>query len=383
MLEELVLIVILAISIKKFSIVTGALCLFLICVYVKNKLSTVLKFHMVNDENGMNEAIILEAKLNKIYDTLFMLDTGYAGPPVISSSYLSIQDSCTHGTVANRYRKSLKLLKSGNITEDNRHGAVNKLLNDGRCQAFTSGCTMKLVGIGSVVEQQADMLLCPMISFKNVFNMYVNSKNSYKVDADVLVTNSLPTSVNILTCDYLIHSAPVLIDMSKQHLCLNMSNLKTMSIIGSFNMVPMKTMGGAFVIPIILSGVKLEVTVDTGAPGPVCISKNAVSKIKKCWNDKPQKILQRGVNGEEICSDIVFSSIEIADIKFDKVGIFANDKNVEDVDGYIGLGVLRALDIIIMPNGIGFKRSGRTPKQEFDFASNGTCDTQTLGCLRK
>tara|TARA_A100001015_G_scaffold187773_1_gene209150 strand:+ start:1693 stop:2850 length:1158 start_codon:yes stop_codon:yes gene_type:complete len=379
MLEEIIIVVALVIAFKKISLLTGILCFLLVFMYIKNRLSTVIKFHMVTDENGMNEAIIMEAKLNKKYQTLFMLDTGYAGPPVLSSAYLSVHSSCTYGSVSERYKNSLKKLKSG-IKEDDRHAAINKLLNDGKCQAFTSGCTMKLVGIGSIVEQQADMLLCPMISFKNMFGWHVTTKNSQKVDADVLVTNSLPTSVNILTCDYLMHSTPVMIDMRHESLHLNMSNIKTISNISSFNMIPLKMMGGAFVIPIVIGGAHLEVTVDTGAPGPVCVGKNALSKIKTCWNKNPKKISQRGVNGEEICSDIVFSSLKIAGLTFEKVGVFANNRNVEDVDGYIGLGVLRALDILMMPEGIGFRKSGKVPRQTFNFAASGSCGNSDLVC---
>ncbi len=375
MLEEIVIIIAIILVLKNISFITGLLCVILVYIYIQHKLSTTIKFNIVNDDNGMNESIILEAKLNNKYNTLFMLDTGYAGPPVLSSSYLAIQDKCTKGTVLERYRKSLKLIKKG-ITTDQRHEAVDSLLRDGKCQAFTSGCTMKLVGIGSVVEQQADMLLCPMISFKNCFNWFVTTKNSYKVDADVLVTNPLPTSVNILTCDYLMHSVPTLIDMKNQNLCLNISSLNTMVLESTFSKIPLKMIGGAFVIPIIIGEVEVEVTVDTGAPGPVCLGKNTLKKLKKYWKaEKPRRIIQKGINGEEICSDILFSTLEIAGIKFEEVGIFANNKNVDDVDGYIGLGVLRALDILMLNDSIGFRKSGLSPRKNFDFASIGECSS--------
>jgi len=383
MIEESLIILLLILTLKKISLLTGIICFIVVSVYIRNKFSTTIKFHMVKDENDMNEAIILEAILNEKYNTLFMLDTGYAGPPVLSSSYLHIQHKCSYGSVLQRYRKSLKLIRKG-ISEDDRNNSINKLIMDGKCQSFTSGCTMKLVGIGSVVEQQADMLLCPMISFKNSFGFYVKTKNSQKVDADVLVSNPLPTSVNILTCDYLMHSLPVLIDMKNELLTLNMTNLHLLSEEGTFIHIPLKTIGGAPVIPIVLGGVELEVTVDTGAPGPVCLGKNSASKLEKCWKSKnSKKILQKGVNGEKICSDIYYSSLTISNIHFDSVGVFSNNKNVEDVDGYIGLGVLRSLNLLFLPNSIGIKKSGLDPRQSFNFASNGDCGEGTLTCLTK
>lgn len=373
MLEDILVVFIIGLLIKNLNIITGFLCIILVYKYVNEKLNTKLKFHIVNDEHGMNESIVLEAKLNNQYNTLFMLDTGYAGPPVLSSTYLSIQKKCVQGTVLQRYRQSLKHIKQG-VTDDERHRAIDLLLQDGRCQAFTSGCTMKLVGIGSVVEQQADMLLCPMVSFKNCFGLFVKTKNSYKVDADVLVTNPLPSSVNILTCDYLTHSLPTMIDMYNQNLCLNMSNLQTLAVEGTFSKIPIKLVGGAFVVPIEIGDIEIEVTVDTGAPGPVCLGKSAASKIKKYWKGKtPRKILQKGVNGEEICSDILFSSLVIAGIEFEEVGVFLNNKNIEDVDGYIGLGVLKSLDILMLSTNIGFRRSGIPPRTDFSFATQGEC----------
>ena len=373
MLEDILVLLIIGLLIKKLNFVTGALCILVLYVYIRDKLNNKLKFHIVNDENGMNESIILEAKLNNKYDTLFMLDTGYAGPPVLSATYLSIQDKCRRGTILQRYRSSLKYIKGG-VSDDERHRAIDLLLQDGQCQAFTSGCTMKLVGIGSIVEQQADMLLCPMVSFKNCFGIFVNSKNSNKVNADVLVTNPLPSNVNILTCDYLTHSLPTMIDMYNKNLCLNMSNIQTMAIENTFSKVPIKLVGGAFVVPIKIGDINIEVTVDTGAPGPVCLGKNAASKIKKYWKgETPRKITQKGVNGEKICSNILFSCLEIAGIEFEEVGVFLNDRDIDDVDGYVGLSVLKSLDILMLPTSIGFRKSGIPPKTDFSFASKGEC----------
>jgi len=383
MVEELIFAIILVLVFLKISWITGLVCLTCAILYLKQKLSTTIQFHIVDDHNGMNESIILEARLNNTYNTLFMLDTGYAGPPVLSSSYLSIQDKCETGNVLYRYRSSLKLIKNG-ISEDKRNETINHLLKDGRCQAFTSGCTMRLVGIGSVVEQQADMLLCPMISFKNTFGWYVTSKESSKVDADVLVTNPLPSSVHILTCDYLMHASPTLIDMRNQILHLNMSTIYLSSIFHTFHIIPIKMVGGAFVISANVGGIQLELTVDTGAPGPVCLGKEASYRLKKCWKpEQDRKILQRGVNGEEICSDVFYSSFNIGSLNFEKVGVFANDTNVDGVDGYVGLGVLRAFDLLLLHTGIGFRKSGMLPKTSFKSASLGTCNLDPRPCFEK
>tara|TARA_B100002051_G_scaffold274689_1_gene316462 strand:+ start:660 stop:1811 length:1152 start_codon:yes stop_codon:yes gene_type:complete len=334
--------------------------------------SHTLKLNRVNDSRGMNESLILEAKLNGI-ETLFMLDTGYAGPAVLSSSYLVVQEHCRKGNVLKRYRDSIDRLRQG-VKDDDRHRMIDQLIRHRECQSYTSGCTMTLAGIGSVVEQQADMLMCKPLMFKNTWGRFVAPSSPSKPKADVLVTNALPVSVNILTCDYLLHSSPALIKMKRQTLELFLSPLVVDLIRYTFVFVEARMMGGAFVIPIVLDGGEtLKVTMDTGAPGPICMNKNAISKLKTCRRPQPKKVTQKGVNGEQICSDVLFVSASLAGIHLDEVGIFVNDMNAEGVDGYVGLGVLRALDILITPSQIGFRKSGLHPLQSFAGAVDGMC----------
>ena len=131
-------------------------------LWIRAKVST-YKLNLV-DSDGMNEVILLNARVNG-RSFLFMLDTGYAGPPVLSRSYLAISDP-THLNVKSRYKTILKRLLS--VKEEDEHAAVNEYMNRGGCFPFTSGCTMRLMGIGSTQEQQADMLMCPMLHLENV-----------------------------------------------------------------------------------------------------------------------------------------------------------------------------------------------------------------------
>ena len=93
---------------------------------------------------------------------------------------------------------------------------------------------------------------------------------------------------------------------------------------------------------------------------------------------------QHGVNGEKVCSEIVESDIEFCDKKM-KVPIFMNDSKIESVDGYIGLGFLRAFDILISSHGIGFHKN-KNNFHNIDYfssiAQNGTCET-SFSCLKQ
>lgn len=233
---------------------------------------------------------------------------------------------------------------------------------------------MTLASIGSVVQQQADMLMCKPIHFKNTWGRFVVPTSAFKPKADVLVTNALPVSVNILTCDYLLHSSPTLIKMKHQTLELFLSSLVVDLISHTFSFVDTILVGGAFVIPIVLEGgLTLKVTMDTGASGPICINKNVVGKLKTCRRPIKKKVTQKGVNGERICSDVLFASATIAGIRFDNVGLFVNDTNADGVDGYVGLAVLRAFDILITPSKLGLRKSGLVPLQDFPGTADGMC----------
>ena len=119
------------------------------------------KLNILNPD-GLNEAIIIETKLG-YKSFLFLIDTGYAGPPVLSRNYLAVRDNDLLN-LKDRYNDIMQQMN--NVQEDDEHRALNEYINKCGCLPYTSGCTMKLMGIGSTMEQQADMLMCPMLRIK-------------------------------------------------------------------------------------------------------------------------------------------------------------------------------------------------------------------------
>ena len=316
-MSDLVLFVTTAVILHYLKVETQTSLLIMIPLFIFNEFSKTqtLKLYNVNDSKGLNESLVLDAKLNGVR-TLFMLDTGYAAAPVISSSYLAIQNQCQRGNVLKRYQKSLQLLR--NVNDNKRYSAIDKLISNRSCQSYTSGCSMNLAGIGSTIRQQADMLLCNPLQFKNTWGFYITPTSSSKPKADVLVTNTLHHSVHILTCDYLIHSCPCLIKMYHQTLDLFISPIVVKMLSYSFSFVQTAMYGGAFVVPITVGGDHvIHCTVDTGSPGPISMGKRAMEKLKSCMRPSKKKVMQAGVNGEKICSDILYTSAQIGDIEFE------------------------------------------------------------------
>lgn len=380
--EELFVLLTVAIvwSMTKHRIIQQACVIgMIVCVLIHlfKSAATMYRLCRVNLD-GMNEVLLLETKLGP-KSCLFLLDTGYAGPPVLSRSYLAVNDP-SHLPLRDRYQEIMIQLTS--VEEDDEHRAINAFISSGSCLPYTSGCTMRLMGIGSTEEQQADMLMCPMLRMKNVNGGFVAPKKNTLTFADMFVTNSLKQSIHILTCDFILHHSPCLICIGKQKLELSISPSKYMSILPFFHVFPATFSGGSFVVPFHIGDEVLNCTVDTGAPGPICVGKNALEKIKKCSVKERKSLKQSGVNGEVICSEIIESEIKFGTQTY-TVPLFVNDLPTEYVDGYVGLGFLRAFDILVTTSGIGFRKNKLSFKS-MDYysekAQDGSCSIK-LECL--
>lgn len=348
-------------------------------VHILRSRTSVFKLSLL-DMDGMNEVLLLETMLGQRC-FLFLLDTGYAGPPVLSKSYLATEDPI-HLSLKERYRRIMRALPA--VTEDDENVAINDYIGQSRCIPFTSGCTMKLMSIGSTQEQQADMLLCPMLRMRNVHHGMFAPKSKSNTRADVFVTNSLKRSVHILTCDFLLHHSPCLISIGACQMELDLSPARFMSLLPQFTRIPAEFSGGSFVIPFELpNGDTLRCTMDTGAPGPICLGVDVLGKIKSCTLRDRKSLQQNGVNGERICSEIVETDLAFLGVTY-KVPVFINNSLTDGVDGYVGMAFLRAFDLLITPSDVGFRKNSRSMKTIDDFhafASSGGCGLP-MECLR-
>lgn len=310
------------------------------------------RIHLVSDDAG-NESLVLNASIAG-RSILFMLDTAYAGAPVVSESYAAVQERCVWGSVESRFQKCVKLATE-TVSHDMRHTSVDReFLQRMGCRAFTSGCTMRLMGIGETVENQADMLLCPPIVFDGTQGDTADS-----IRADVLVTNPLPSSPHILTIDYMLHRAPCVVLPRAGHIYFRLPVAKSALMRPTFQFMPVRSVGGAFCIRVEVGGAPMDLVIDTGASTTVSISSTSVQKLRLCTREMaPKSVVQVGVNGERVCSDIVSATVRMGRIHLEDVDILANSMPVQGSDGYIGMGVLRSLDMWFEHGRFGCRRSG-------------------------
>ena len=326
---------------------------------------------LASDAAG-NEALVVAATYAG-HDALFMIDTAYAGPPVLSASYLAVERRCAGGDVRARYKRCAALLQR-EATDDQRSAALLALLREGRCRAYTSGCTMRLMGIGETTEAQADMLLCPGLSLGGARG------GAGGVDADVLVTHPLHGSVHILTCDYLLHRAPCVLRPGAGLLHLGLSRLDAVRLRPTFAFLPAAFVGGAFVVPVAVGGAELQIVVDTGAAVPLSLGRTAAARLTACARPSPPaRVTQAGVHGERVCSDALTARVAFGPVDLGEVELYVNEGEVEGADGYAGIGLLRALDLWLEPAAFGVRRSGLPPRGAATSAE-GSCGKPLPAC---
>ena len=307
---------------------------------------------LLTDAQG-NEAMVVCATIDR-RPWLFLVDTAYAGAPVLSTSYLGARPRGTRLSTRH-YRQALRATPA---TDASRAAVVERFLQRSSCRAFTAGCTMRLMGIGRTSEVHADMLLCPTLALPG---------DGSGVQGDVLVTNPLPKNVHILTMDFLLHRAPCMLLPRAGRIRFAVPAWEA----ADFSFVTPTNVAGAFRIPMTVGGIELAIVLDTGAPAPLALGPMAARRMRTC-TDSGTRALQRGINGEEVCSNVLQAAVRVAEFDLGQVQVFANTTEVDGADGYAGIGLLRAFDLWLAPDTIGIRRSGLSVRA-CPSISSGTC----------
>lgn len=322
-------------------------------------------FRLLTDRHG-NEAIVVRGTIDS-NSYFFMVDTAYAGAPVLSTSYLMLPRPPPLLSLEAQYRHVVDRL-DGTLSADAHHRAVASLLGRASCRSFTSGCTMRLMGIGTTMETQTDMLLCDAVRLDGQTAVY---------EADMFVTHPLPSSVHILTMDFLLHRAPCIIMPRRGIICWRALHTAERS----FEFHTPQFVGGAPRITMVVGGAHLNIVLDTGAGAALSLSAEAAQRIEACERTSIQKATQTGVNGERVCSDAIATQVRIGQLYLGNIEVFVNTGHVEGADGYAGMGLLRMLDMWLSAYRIGLRLSG-LPARVSQALSPGSCNEgKPLMCL--
>lgn len=337
--------------------------------------------HLVKDGTG-NETLVVRGAIAGV-PSLFMVDTAYAGAPVLSTSYLSLLFGKKGKNGTGRTNGTLPPVPSS-ASERQRQDALRTFVWKAGCRTYTSGCTMRLMGIGETTETSSDLLLCPPLR-DAAGRGGGGGIPSFHLASDLFVTHSLPGNVHVLTMDYLLHRSPVALLPAKGKILFEVDDP---GLRDSFQTTSRPRMvGGAMAVQFEVGGANLSLVVDTGAAVSVSVASSSVHLLTTCSphsSNTAMRTTQTGVNGERVCSDAMVARVRVGEIDLGEVEVFANSTEVEGADGYVGIALLRCLDMWIAPGLIGFRRNELRPTtSSLSTLSSGSCpDASPPSCLR-
>lgn len=303
---------------------------------------------------GANVAMVVRARIGR-HDTAFVVDTGFAGPPLLSLPLLAMELGVRQS--ADEHHRLGCTLPT--VRDREQQAALQSFLSANACVSFTAGCSVNLLGIGGASHVTADTILAPPMQFMTPSGELLNGRTCAGLPAaDVLTTTPMPTT-HILTLDWMRQVAPCCIMPSAGEMRIGISPLDMLELRPQFASVTREMSGGAFVARVRVGGVTLRATVDTGATVFVALGATAAKRITRCRaGEKPAKVEQKGVNGERVCSEVVHTDVEFAGAAVADVPVYMNSHELGDVDAYVGAALLRGFDLLVMPDELLARRNG-------------------------
>lgn len=305
----------------------------------------------------------------------FMLDTGYAGAPVINLRYI---DACSGQRLSipdaiQRVQRSKRV----------PWGRVQDFVRRHRCHDFTAGCTMRLMSIGASTQRQTDLFLCNALHIETATSSFSNPKlNNGLPNADAFVTNDIPSTLHILTMDYLLPLAPFLLSVNSLALRTCIPAAELAGLRRSYAAVQTSMRSGSFVVRVKVGGVWARCSIDTGAPACVSIDAKVAQRVKAC-SLAGKTVRQMGVNGESVCSSLTYMDVEMGGTLLPNVPVLVNDRSTGEVDGYIGTGLLQAFDLLFVDVGVLLVRPSGAAAGNGDLAyANGKCTHDARLCKK-
>lgn len=319
------------------------------------------RLHRV-DDGADHERLYMDVVVPGVGPMLFLVDTAFVGAPVLNLNYVRrvLGNPRAHGA-GHSVRTRARLVASegddgGGVTE---HQAVKHLVTHGACRTYSSGCAMKLMGIGQTRSTHSRLLLCGG-----------GGTGVSPSSTELFLTHSFPHTAHILTLDVLLHHAPSMLLLRKQRLLMRAPRIWA----HGFEFHAVHTVGGAMCVTWYVDEVPLKIVVDTGATFSLSLSPEAAKRVGGGLSNSEASTLQVGVHGERVCSDVHrVAHLRLGRCAFRNVQVFVNDTDVEGADGYVGLGVLRTLDLWLEPGAFGVRRNGLEPLTVSNVQHGRTC----------
>lgn len=279
----------------------------------------------------------------------WVVDTGFAGPPVLSLPWIARGGWKERGRARRceeTYASTTDELARSPPSEQTCRRALDRFMADCNANAFTAGCTTTLMGIGASSVSNSDMILAPPLELLSPSGAFLSARScSGAPNADVLSTTRMQTA-SLITCDWLRQNGPCLIAPRAGELRVGVDGNELLHLRSSHELFANELSGGAFVARVSVGGTSFRLTVDTGSALTISLGTDAAKSLLSCDARDPMHVQQQGVNGERVCSSVVWSRADVAGRSLD-TPVFLNDHGIEQVDGYIGLGILECFDVLV------------------------------------
>ena len=348
---------------------------------IDDKNSTFFQLHLSGDETNL--AIIFEGNIGS-HDMIWQLDTGYAGAPVISSRYLAAEvrnrKRYSKYRPTDRYDKNMELMGTiGKNDEDFVRVCVDEFISTQGCTEYTAGCSVNTISIAARSMKHSQLIMCRCMELQTVGGRRFCVKRATTKKsglADVFMISDIK-GPHIMTMDYMTQIGPVVLWMRERRMEVCKGLRKTW-LRSKFDMKRLHLNGGSPIVSVRVGGIRLRCVLDTGATVCMSINRNA-NRPYMSHKRTLKKITQLGINNEYVCSDVITTTVVMCNKKFVDVPIVVTDVT-DDVDGYIGMGLLRCFDIMFTSSSMGMRYNGVSPVSKTTYlksAQSGECASST------
>lgn len=280
--------------------------------------------------------------------TLFFIDTGYAGPPVINPWHQAREQAVIDRNGQSNWELAdlaARVDMCDHISDlPSVSDRSDAFAAQHSCTAFASTCTMRLAGIASESERVTDMVVCPAL----VPHPTAGGSNGRKRHprADLLVSFAMEGVPHILTIDYL---------LAHKHATLQLDPDAPRLVLGhpapeAWVKLDTQMRHGAFATKLTVQVGEESATgwftIDSGSAPPLVLGRSfaLLLGVEDADVETIGYVQQMGINSELTCATVLPTArITLpAAVGIVDCPIMCNDTNTAGVDGYIGLTMLTA-----------------------------------------
>jgi hypothetical protein len=268
---------------------------------------------------------------------IFLVDTGYGGPPVLNTWHFRRQQRATPAATMSQRLEQVLAVRLSPLADSGGASAPEQL----GCTPVPVQCPVRLAGISSVEVNHLNLSQCPLSPSPG--------NKMATLETPRMVVMHIPRVPHILTLDYMLSFGGMVLRPGVPLRLGPVGDLK------GWRRLRTRATHGVYTVRIRVGGADGWFTLDTGSSFSVVAGHTFASQGGVKLSGPPDgHVGQRGMNGERTCGDIYKSQpIQLLcepphrDIEV-RTPVVVNSTDTYGVDGYVGLELVRALGGVAM-----------------------------------